>query len=234
MNQKLSFTIKNFRNIIDVSINIWPEKINFIVGDNNIGKSNILDAISMMSLVNNGKSKFIWNRDTPSMPKNNDTEILTEISVSYELPKDYIWNKFSNINIKPCDLDTLKNKFIKNFSYYYRSQIKTDGLNGSYSKLFVDEELEKTYASQNSNVRDELVNETYPNFIKIKGTDNLENYDQIDFTYQQLLNMKNIAFVKLYEFVCAFAKDQNQAFSWLDLLKEIKNPVPNKIYQENH
>ena len=42
MNKKFSFKIKNFRNIIDASIDIWPDKINFIVGDNNIGKSNMV------------------------------------------------------------------------------------------------------------------------------------------------------------------------------------------------
>lgn len=239
MNRKLSFKITNFRNIIDTSIDIWPDKINFIVGDNNIGKSNILDAISMMNLVSNTQNKkFVWNSDTPSC-KSLEQKI-TEISVSYDLPKNYISDKFSKINIKPEDFGIHKNKFIKTFCYYRTSNNNTDGLSDTYSKLFVDEELEKTYTNKISEIRDKLIDETYPNFIKICGTDTLKKYDVLNFSYQDLLNGQNDAFSQLFEFLCAFANDWEQTENWLNQLKEIKNPTPSalvgeklKRYQDN-
>lgn len=234
MDEKLSFHIENFRNIIDVNIDIWPDKINFIVGDNNIGKSNILKAIETMCLQNNPKNKFIWGDDTPSISGNSkgDEPNTTKISVNYDLPEDYVLNKFKKINIKPIDLEKLKNKFIKNFSYCCTSEKKTNGLNSSYVPLFEDEELEKTYAKNISDIRDELINDTYPDFKIINGDDNLENDNEINFSYQQLLNENDLGYFKLIEFLCAFASNDEQVFEWLELLKDIKSPIQSNLTGE--
>jgi AAA15 family ATPase/GTPase len=61
MNQKLKYHIKRYRSINDVKLEIEFGKMNFLMGGNESGKSNLLKAIHLMG--KNSKEKYIENID---------------------------------------------------------------------------------------------------------------------------------------------------------------------------
>ena len=68
----INIKIKNYKNILQLpsyietaynkdhieTVNFYPNKINLIVGDNNIGKTNLLRAISKLNLVDDKNVKI--------------------------------------------------------------------------------------------------------------------------------------------------------------------------------
>ncbi|MCQ2776592.1 MAG: hypothetical protein MJ217_02590 [Bacilli bacterium] len=74
MENKLEISILNFRNITnEIIFNLVSNKLNFFVGDNNIGKTNILRSINLLDLTTKqNKVKYLAETDKPRGKKFNE------------------------------------------------------------------------------------------------------------------------------------------------------------------
>ncbi|HEH4059119.1 TPA: AAA family ATPase, partial [Campylobacter jejuni] len=60
----VKFQVKNFRSLLDITLNIDNNNINTICGENNIGKTNFLRALNLFFNHNNGV-EYNQNEDRP-------------------------------------------------------------------------------------------------------------------------------------------------------------------------
>lgn len=238
MEKTLEIQIKNFRNITNqIKFNLVSGKLNFFVGDNNIGKTNILRAINLLNLqTTKNSSKFIAATDKPSTSysDSNAGDDTWEVKLNYKLPDNYLKNKFISL-ISADDFKVLENKFITKYEYISYGNINENGEKGMSSPLFSDDTYEKRYEKNIKNIDDELINETYPNFYNlIDSIDDInEPLDNIIFTYQDIVGQKNDAFFRFIKFLDAFSDNPDQKSKLLEKFTFIKKPKPTNLSHED-
>ncbi|WP_308150289.1 AAA family ATPase [Spiroplasma sp. AdecLV25b] len=88
----LKFSIKEFKSIVkEIDFKIYPKKINFIIGKNGLGKTNVLEAINWFI---NGSTDNICSQSTNSSYKSTANIILNYNLIDYKV--DEITNIISN------------------------------------------------------------------------------------------------------------------------------------------
>jgi len=116
-----TFTVRNFRRFNNLTItNIG--KFNLIVGDNNVGKTSLLEAL----LFSNNKEKFIENLAFAFIQRSNTPLQLIENEEKYIIPTNFILSDFLKKDATPnqiqFDLSEKRNKWI----YQIRATTKNE------------------------------------------------------------------------------------------------------------
>ena len=234
MDDKLEIKILNFRNITnEIVFNLVSNKLNFFVGDNNIGKTNILRSINLLDLTTKqNKVKYLVETDKPRGKNFDDGNDEWSASINYDLPDDYLKNKFQKVSMPHEDLVKIQDKLITHYSYISKGKVNENGGSGLYLKLFSDEILEKKFDSEIKRIQNELVNETYPNFYNLIDDVDVD-FDSINFTYRDLIESKNDAFFRVIDFLNAFTKDSAEQSDILNKLIFLKQPRQTNLSKED-
>ncbi len=132
---KISIKIENYKNILKLpyyvgtsynkdhveTINFYSNKINLIVGDNNIGKTNLLKAISKLNLVQGDNAKiydFINDKPIGYEPDKNK-ENKWRFQLDFDLPDKWVEDEVRNSNILTQDEFSNCNHELENAKNYY-------------------------------------------------------------------------------------------------------------------
>lgn len=136
--KEINFKVKNFKSIKEeTSIDLKSEKVNILIGENGVGKTNFLDAIFYFSYDDKNEKS---NTETTGYYKLDVTEKL-EKSINYsEILKEYEINVIISV-LKEFKINTdfLPKKIYKNFTVSDKS---------FFGKLYIDENGTPTVLSE--------------------------------------------------------------------------------------
>ena len=172
----------NFRNYSDIVINFSPA-INFITGDNGAGKTNILEAISIIS-------------NLKSFRNINDNNIVKWNNDSYYVSGEVLNSEYSKFNVGYSIQDNKsKKKFkidgieIKKVSDYYGKLITVNFIPNDINIINGTPDIRRRYF-------DSVISKIFPDYI-----DELNKYREICFTRNLLLKKikDNQSDIKLLE-----------------------------------
>ncbi len=158
----------NFRNYENLEINFSPE-INFITGDNGSGKTNILEAISIISNLKsfrniNDNNIINWNKDSYYC----SGEISDSENSKFEVG-------YSFLNNKPKKKIKIDSNEIKKVSDYYGKLITVNFIPTDINIINGSPELRRRYF-------DSVISKLYPEYI-----DELNKYKEICYSRNLLL-----------------------------------------------
>ncbi len=160
--------IINFRNYTNLEINFSPE-INFITGDNGSGKTNILEAISIISNLKsfrniNDNNIIKWNNDSYYCSGEISNSEHTKFEVGYSFH-----------NNKPKKKIKIDSHEIKKVSDYYGKLITVNFIPTDINIINGSPELRRRYF-------DSVISKLYPEYI-----DELNKYKEICHSRNLLL-----------------------------------------------
>lgn len=200
--KEINFKVKNFKSIKEeTSINLLSKKVNILIGENGVGKTNFLDAIFYFSYDDKNEKS---NTETTGNYKLDVTEKL-EKSINYsEILKEEEINEIISI-LKEFKISTnfLPKKIYKNFTVSDKS---------FFGKLYTDENGSPTILSQIINkilinkkeiLGEKFINETN-NILSLKPKADLDKILS-DKNLHQKEVIKNIV-SKIYSIDLIFRK----------------------------
>lgn len=255
-----SIKVKNYRNIIKLTPNnscaqyngfntninqredlvcFYPNKLNLIVGDNNIGKTNLLKAISKLSLTTTQEKNsklYEESRDKPLgefATKTNDSNWRFEIH--FDLPDDWAKNEiinsgqFKNDEINNClsELKEIKNYYVA-FYGEFNQQTSLEHIPEFLKKQSTIYSTHKNYFEKEFN--DKIKQVFYPEFYELVDDDDVK-IEKINFKKGDL-DAKGAIYDKLCRLIKAFAK-KDDFEKILDYLNKLKSPRVDKTDEES-
>lgn len=183
--------IENFKSIKKAKLEC--EKINLFIGEPNVGKSNVLEAISILGLVNIKNNKYFpgirYNKYSElffDFNQDNNISIKSNLGVAF-----FLYNNFYNNNhyehLQSCDEEILKHfkrpdkyNFTPEFKNYIKKAMEKSGKNmiSPFATIINYENSEFPFGIQNEVVR-------FQNIIR-----------KYDFTSSQVIDYTILPFLE--------------------------------------
>lgn len=244
MYDALKIWIENYKNILSppidnehhkaIPIPVLQNKLNLIVGENNIGKTNILRAMSKLSLVSssniffnnkiNNARRYSRNEDKPRKIDSNLDNAKWSFKLEFDLPKgkiDEFFNKSKEFT--PDEYKKLKHEIdnFKSFELTFSGKLSEDQEDKPrFSHPFDD----ITFKKHQSWIHDDFYNEItklYPEIVNLIDDISPEIETHITYTNADI-DMKNSKFKYLSLILKSFTKNHDEV---MNRLKELKKPT---------
>lgn len=211
MGKSFRILIKNYKNILQpncdhehndepIPIVIEQNKLNLIVGNNNIGKTNMLRAISKLSLISSQTffnlcitktsmkydKRFDKDNDKPrfsSYETIDENKVEWSFQLSLDLPNDVVYNliqksgEFQQDEIKNCKSSIDK---FKVFSVIFSGKLNGNGNNTWFSTTFDDQQtIQRKHMRWITEIFfNSIVESYYPKIVNL-----LDNHDFADLFF---------------------------------------------------
>lgn len=220
--------LRNLTIKIMLKLLVFPNKINLIVGDNNIGKTNLLKAISKLDLAGD-KNVKIYNieNDKPIGYDFNEENTTWRFELNFDLPDKWVKNEVQSSKILSDDEFTNCNSELENVKNYYIAFTGKFNEATSVERFpFILKKQETIYSNHREYFTGDLhkkIKETfYPSFENLIDEKDIE-LTKIIFKKGNL-DAKDMTYMKLCNLIKAFAKpgDYEKIIEYLNTLKSPK------------